>query len=69
MPPPFAPPPPPAGPRLGFGVDAPPQPPYHDPFPAVPRAPMTPPMDRRTPDENDGFDDLARRFEELKKRK
>lgn len=70
MPHPCAPPPPPpAGPRLGFAVDTPPQVPFHDPFPAVPRVPMMPPAGQDNSNENDGFDDLARRFEELRKRK
>ncbi len=50
--------------------------PFHDPFPQVPSShdrstpppPATPPATNNASDDP-GFDDLARRFEELKKRK
>jgi hypothetical protein len=51
--------------------------PFHDPFPQVPSAndhstpppPPPPPPASNEGSDDPGFDDLARRFEELKKRK
>ncbi|CAF2100017.1 unnamed protein product [Rotaria magnacalcarata] len=57
-------------PRLGFNMDSSPKVPFHDPFPQVPNS-----NDRSTPpaphggSDDPGFDDLARRFEDLKNRK
>ncbi|CAM4809031.1 unnamed protein product [Rotaria magnacalcarata] len=59
-----------SGPRLGFNADYGAKTPFNDPFPQVPSA-----NDRSTPPGNHGgsddpgFDDLARRFEDLKNRK
>ena len=66
------------GPRIGFNIDdtaKPPPPPFHDPFPQVPNArdlPSPPPPAASGNDggaDDSGFDELARRFEDLKKRK
>ncbi len=68
---PSMPPPPPSNaPRLGFNMDNVSKAPYNDPFPQVPSS-----NDRSTPpgahggSDDPGFDDLARRFEELKNKK
>jgi len=69
---PSIPPPPPSSnrPRFGHNVDNDPRTPFNDPFPQVPNA-----NDRSTPpgarggSDDPGFDDLARRFEDLKNRK
>ncbi|CAF1052178.1 unnamed protein product [Rotaria sp. Silwood1] len=68
------PPPPPSSssntPRFGFNVDYSAKTPFNDPFPQVPNV-----NDRSAPpavhggSDDPGFDDLARRFEELKNRK
>ena len=57
-------------------MDNPPKVPFHDPFPQVPTSndhlpSPPPPQPSAANDGSDdaGFDDLARRFEELKKRK
>lgn len=56
-------------------MDNSPKVPFHDPFPQVPSAqdrgaPLPPPPPATNDGSDDsGFDDLARRFEELKKRK
>jgi len=71
------PPPPPSSnaPRIGFNVDNSPKLPFHDPFPQVPSAqdrstpPPPPPPAKNDGSDDSSFDDLARRFEELKKRK
>ncbi|CAF3285814.1 unnamed protein product [Rotaria socialis] len=57
-------------PRLGFNMDHSPKVPFHDPFPQVPNSndQSTPPAPRGGSDDP-GFDDLARRFEDLKNRK
>jgi len=63
------------GARLGFNFDANPKVPFHDPFPQVPTSQdhsAPPPAAPSTGDDasdDTGFDDLARRFEELKRRK
>lgn len=71
------PPPPPSTntPHIGFKVNNDIKSPFHDPFPQVPTAqdysspaPPPPPATNDGSDDS-GFDDLARRFEELKKRK
>ncbi len=75
--PPPPPPPPPSSSsnaaRIGFNVDNSPKLPFHDPFPQVPSAQdrSTPPPPPAANDGSDdaGFDDLARRFEALRKRK
>jgi len=68
LPPPM---PPPNGPRYGFQPDNSAKAPYNDPFPQIPhttdRFPTPPPGNRGSDDP--GFDDLARRFEDLKNRK
>ena len=62
-------------PIIGFNVNNDKKPPIHNLFPQVPSAhDRWPPMVPPPPPMNDalddpGFDDLARRFEELKKRK
>jgi len=69
---PSIPPPPPSSnsPRFGFSADNNAKTPFNDPFPQVPRT-----NDRSTPpaphggSDDPGFDDLARRFEDLKNRK
>jgi len=68
-----------SGPRIGFNFDdtaKPPPPPFHDPFPQVPNTrnmPSPPPPPAASGNDggtdDSGFDDLARRFEDLKKRK
>lgn len=55
----------PSGPRFGFQADHSPRQPFHDPFPQVP---TSSPSGARGSDDP-GFDDLARRFEDLKNRK
>lgn len=58
----------PSGPRFGFHADHNPRQPFHDPFPQVPTS--TPQAARGGGGFDDpGFDDLARRFEDLKNRK
>jgi hypothetical protein len=59
-------------PRIGFNIDSSPKVPYHDPFPQVPNSndlPAAPSVDASAPSDNADFDELARRFEDLKKRK
>lgn len=68
-----------SGPRIGFNFDdtaKPPPPPFHDPFPQVPNTrnmPSPPPPAAASGNDggtdDSGFDELARRFEDLKKRK
>ncbi|CAF0814197.1 unnamed protein product [Rotaria sp. Silwood1] len=78
IPPPPLPPAPPSSnmPRIGFNINNDTKAPFIDPFPQVPSAhdrststppPLPPAMNDSSNDP--GFDDLARRFEELKKRK
>lgn len=59
------------GPRFGFHPDhtPPPQAPYHDPFPQVPTSTPQAPYGGGGGSNDAGFDDLARRFEDLKNRK
>ncbi|CAF1499695.1 unnamed protein product [Rotaria magnacalcarata] len=61
-------------PRIGFNIDSGAKAPFIDPFPQVPSAhdrftPTPPPPATDNSSNDPGFDDLARRFEELKKRK
>ncbi|CAF1161615.1 unnamed protein product [Rotaria sordida] len=61
-------------PRIGFNIDTGTKSPFIDPFPQVPSAqdhstPPPPPPAMNDSSNDPGFDDLARRFEELKKRK
>ncbi|CAF3214466.1 unnamed protein product [Rotaria socialis] len=61
-------------PRIGFNIDSDAKAPFIDPFPQVPSAhdrftPTPPPPAADNRSDDPGFDDLARRFEELKKRK
>jgi len=76
---PSIPPPPPSSssntPNIGFNIDGGIKAPFHDPFPQVPTTqdrstpPLPPPPAPNDGSDDSGFDDLARRFEELKKRK
>ncbi|CAF1374518.1 unnamed protein product [Adineta ricciae] len=71
---PSIPPPPPSSsnaPHIGFNVDNGAKSPFHDPFPQVPndRSAPTPPPAAHGNSDDPGFDDLARRFEDLKNRK
>ncbi len=64
------PPPPPSssnGPRFGFQADNNAKTPFRDPFPQVPNS--TPAGAHGGSSNDPGFDDLARRFEDLKNRK
>ncbi|CAF3703690.1 unnamed protein product [Adineta steineri] len=75
------PPPPPSSsssntPHIGFNVPNDARLPFNDPFPQVPSArdhftppPLPPSPPTNNGSDDPGFDDLARRFEELKKRK
>jgi hypothetical protein len=60
-----------SGRRIGFNVDNSARVPFNDPFPQVPSANdrSTPPAASNGGSDDPGFDDLARRFEDLKKRK
>ncbi|CAF0860370.1 unnamed protein product [Rotaria sordida] len=70
---PSLPPPPPSSnaPRLGFNADYNAKTPFNDPFPQVPNTNdrSTPPVVHGGGSDDPGFDDLARRFEDLKNRK
>jgi len=61
------------GARIGFNVDNSPRAPFNDPFPQVPsasdRSSPPPPAASGGGSDDPGFDELARRFEDLKKRK
>ena len=56
-----------------FGADQGARAPFHDPFPQVPTGhdfpAAPPPPGGHGGSDDSGFDDLARRFEDLKKRK
>ncbi|CAF2525263.1 unnamed protein product [Rotaria sp. Silwood2] len=75
IPPPLPPAPPSSNsPRIGFNINNDTKAPFIDPFPQVPSAhdrstPSPPPPAMNDSSNDPGFDDLARRFEELKKRK
>ena len=67
-----APPPSANTPHIGFTLDRDVKAPFNDPFPQVPSAndrPVPPPAANGGGSDDPGFDDLARRFEDLKKRK
>ncbi|CAF1369018.1 unnamed protein product [Adineta steineri] len=57
------------GPYMGFHVDNNAKTPFNDPFPQVPNDRPAPPPPAAHGGSDDGFDDLARRFEDLKNRK
>lgn len=61
-----------SGAKIGFNVDQNEKAPFHDLFPSVPTTkdfPTPPAAPNDSNADDSGFDELARRFEELKKRK